>query len=154
MPSPFRFDRAFDLEASPEQLWAVLERTEKYPAWWSWLKTLDVGDLREGAVARCVVRAPLPYTLRFEVVVQRVVPRETISTIVRGDLEGPARLDVEATSGGSSARLTWELELRDSLLRTLSMFTRPAMVWAHDRVIEMGLRDFERRALDGRASEL
>lgn len=150
MPSPFRFDRAFELDASPEQLWAVLGRTDEYPAWWPWLKTLEGGDLREGAVARCVVRAPLPYTLRFGVAVERIVLHEVISTMVRGDLEGPARLDIEARAGGCTARLAWVLELRDTLLRPLSMFARPAMVWAHDRVIEMGLRDFERRALNGR----
>jgi uncharacterized protein YndB with AHSA1/START domain len=153
VPSPFRFDREFELDASPDRLWAVLERTDEYPSWWSWLKTLEDGDLRQGAVAHCVVRAPLPYTLRFDVAVERVVPHELISTMVRGDLEGPARLDIQARSGGCTARLSWVLELRDTLLRPLSMFARPAMVWAHDRVIETGLRDFERRALDGQAKQ-
>jgi hypothetical protein len=31
----------------------------------------------------------------------------------------------------------------------LSLVARPVMEWAHDRVIEVGLRDFERRALNG-----
>jgi hypothetical protein len=56
---------------------------------------------------------------------------------------------VEPASDGSVARLVWSLELRDSFLRPLSFIARPAMVWAHDRVIELGLRDFERRALNG-----
>jgi hypothetical protein len=34
-------------------------------------------------------------------------------------------------------------DLRASLLRPL------ALVWTHDRVIEMGFREFERRALNG-----
>lgn len=149
MPAPFHFDRRFDLAATPDALWTTLQRTDEYPEWWSWLRKLDGGELREGAVARCAVQGPLLYTLHFEIVVQRVVRHERVETRVRGDLDGPARLEIEPGSGGSSARLVWSLELRDSLLRPLSLVARPVMEWAHDRVIEVGLRDFERRALNG-----
>jgi hypothetical protein len=91
----------------------------------------------------------LLYTLRFEIVVERVVRHERVETRVRGDLDGPARLEIEPGSGGSLARLAWSLDLRDSFLRPLSRVARPVMEWAHDRVIEVGLRDFERRALNG-----
>jgi uncharacterized protein YndB with AHSA1/START domain len=152
MPAPFRFDRRFQLAATPEALWLTLERTDDYPTWWSWLRELEGGELREGAVARCAVQGPLPYTLRFEITVERVVAHQRIHTQVSGDLDGPARLEIEPGPGGSTARLAWSLELQDSLLRPLSWVARPAMVWAHDRVIEMGLRDFERRALNGSGS--
>lgn len=149
MPAPFDFDRRFDLRATPEQLWGVLQQTERYPVWWSWLRELEGGELREGAVARVLVQAPLPYKLRLEINVERVVTHELVDTQVRGDLHGPARLEVEETAEGCTARLVWSLELRDSLLRPLSLVARPAMVWAHDRVIEIGFREFERRALNG-----
>jgi uncharacterized protein YndB with AHSA1/START domain len=152
MPAPFRFDRRFDLAATPQELWSTLQRTDEYPGWWSWLRQLDGGELREGAVARCAVQGPLLYTLRFEIVVERVVRHERVETRVRGDLDGPARLEIEPESGGSVARLAWRLDLRDSFLRPLSRVARPAMEWAHDRVIEVGLRDFERRALNGSGS--
>ena len=149
MPSPFRFDRRFELAATPSELWAVLLQTDAYPQWWSWLRVLEGGELREGAVAHCIVRAPLPYTLDFEVAVQRVVRCELVTTSVSGDLEGPAQLAIEPRADGSTAHLSWALDLRGPFLRSLSIVTRPAMVWAHDRVVEMGLRDFERRALNG-----
>jgi hypothetical protein len=152
VPDPFRFDRSFDLDASPVELWSVLSATDRYPEWWSWLRVFEAGELTQGTVARCVVRGPLPYTLRFDVDVERVVPHELIDTHVRGDLEGPARLEVTPRPGGCSARLVWTLQLRDTLLRPLAVVARPAMVWAHDRVIETGLREFERRALDGTGS--
>jgi len=150
VPEPFRFDRRFDLDASPDEVWSALSATERYPEWWSWLRVLEGGDLRAGAVARCVVRAPLPYTLRFDVSVERVEPLELVDTHVRGDLEGPARLEVTPRPGGATARLVWSLELRDALLRPLAIVARPAMMWAHDRIIEVGLQEFERQALDGR----
>lgn len=149
MPAPFLFDRSFELEATPVELWTTLSETHRYPEWWSWLRVLDDAELREGAVAHCVVRGPLPYTLRFDVCVDRVLEKECVETRVQGDLEGPARLELRPRPGGSTARLAWSLQLRDTLLRPLSAVARPAMVWAHDRVIEVGLREFERHALDG-----
>ena len=149
MPEPFRFDRSFELDATPDELWSALSATDRYPQWWSWLRVMEGGELREGSVARCVVRAPLPYTLRFDVGVEDVIAGELVDTQVRGDLDGPARLEIEPRTGGCTARLVWSLHLRDSLLRPLAVVARPAMTWAHDRVIEMGLRQFERHALNG-----
>lgn len=161
MPAPFRYDRRFEFGVAPGQLWEALARTDDYHAWWPWLRGVEPGVQGEttgtalvaGTIARCAVRAPLPYTLRFDVTIDRVVPERRVHASVRGDLEGPAMLELApGDHGGSRARLMWTLELRDRLLRPLSSVTRPVMVWAHDRVIESGLRDFERRALDGHRS--
>lgn len=149
MPTPFRYDRRFEFAVPRDELWATLARTEEYPRWWPWLRHLEGDGLEPGAIAHCVVRAPLPYTLRFEVVVDDVVPHERVDARVRGDLEGPARLELEPAGDACAARLVWSLELRDRVLRRVAGVARPAMVWAHDRVIDVGLRSFERRALDG-----
>jgi hypothetical protein len=149
VPEPFRFDQSFEMDATPDELWSALSATDRYPEWWSWLRVMEGGELREGSVARCVVRAPLPYTLRFDVGVENVVAGELVDTRVRGDLDGPARLEIKPSGGGCTARLVWSLHLRDSVLRPLALIARPAMTWAHDRVIEMGLRQFERHALNG-----
>ena len=149
MSAPFQYDRRFRLDVPPDALWALLERTDRYVDWWSWLQTLEGGGLRPGDVAQCVVRAPLPYSLRFTVHVEDVVPRASIATRVHGDLEGLARLEITDAPGGCEARLAWELHLRDRVLRPLSGVARPAMRWAHDRVVETGLSEFRRRAIDG-----
>ena len=150
MGAAFRYDRWFTLGVGPHALWSVLEQTDCYVEWWSWLETLDGGGLRTGDAAHCVVRAPLPYSLRFTVHVEEVVPAARVVTRVDGDLVGPARLEVRASDRGSDARLTWELELRDPVLRPLATLARPAMRWAHDRVIDVGVIEFQRRAIDGR----
>jgi uncharacterized protein YndB with AHSA1/START domain len=148
VPAPFRFDRRFDFAIAPDELWSTIVQTKRYPEWWSWLREFE-GELEEGATARCVIRAPLPYSLRFTIEVTRVVAEELVETRVHGDLEGPASLELTARGDrGSVARLQWELELRDRLLRPVALLGRPAMVWAHDRIVEVGLREFERRALE------
>ena len=73
---PFRYDRRFALDVEPEALWSLLEQTDAYVEWWSWLESLDGGGLRVGDVATCVVRAPLPYSLRFSVHIDEVVPAD------------------------------------------------------------------------------
>jgi hypothetical protein len=156
MPAPFRYDRHFDFALAPDDLWRVLTRTDDYAVWWPWLRAVDPGPgaaaagtaLVAGTVARCAVRAPLPYTLHFDVHLERVEPGVGVDARVQGDLDGAARLELARAGAGSAARLAWTLELRSRVLRPLAALTRPAMVWAHDRVIEAGLRDFERRALD------
>ena len=149
MSAPFRYDRRFPLSVTPAELWALLEQTERYPDWWSWLQSLDGGGLRVGDAADCVVRAPLPYSLRFTVHVEEVVTASRVVTRVSGDLSGPARLEIDPATGGCDARLVWDLELQDPVLRPLAVVTRPAMRWAHDRVVESGLAEFRRRAVDG-----
>jgi uncharacterized protein YndB with AHSA1/START domain len=149
MAAPFRFDRRFTFDVAPAVFWDVVTRTDQYPSWWSWLREFDSDGLRAGQTARCVIRAPLPYVLRFDVHVERVVDGELVATRIDGDLEGPARLEVASAPGGCIARLLWSLELRDRVLRRFALVGRPAMSWAHDRIVDVGVRQFEERALDG-----
>jgi uncharacterized protein YndB with AHSA1/START domain len=145
---PFRFDRTFEFPVGPDELWATLSRTQDFHRWWPWLRTLRGAELAPGARAEAVVRAPLPYSLRFEVEVLDVVPLELVDARVTGDIDGPARLEVAPHELGSTARLVWEVELRRPFLRAASRVARPAMEWGHDWVVASGMRQF-RRALDG-----
>jgi uncharacterized protein YndB with AHSA1/START domain len=154
VPAPFHFNRCWTFPVPPDELWATVSRTHEYPAWWSWLRDFDTDGtaegLHEGATARCVIRAPLPYALRFTVEIERVTAAELVDTRIHGDLDGPARLEIAPADEGCTARLAWSLQLRDPVLRRFAFVGRPAMAWAHDRVVEVGLRQFEQRALAGR----
>jgi carbon monoxide dehydrogenase subunit G len=147
--SAFVYDKTFAFAVSRDALWAALTDTERFPEWWPWLKSFDATGkgLAPGTVARCAVRAPLPYTLEFAVRVDRVVARESIETVVSGDLDGPARLEVDGDDGQSSARLTWSVELRLPFLSAASLVARPVLLWAHDRVVSSGVEQFRNRAL-------
>ncbi|HVM40759.1 MAG TPA: SRPBCC family protein [Acidimicrobiia bacterium] len=155
--APFRFDREFAFPAPREQVWEVLQRTEEYRRWWGWLRQFDVGGdgglrdgeetLAPGTEARCEIRGPLPYALHFEVVVEDVVPAERVVTRVRGDLLGPARLELADAPEGCTARLAWEVEICNPALRGAALVARPVMEWGHDQVVNRGLHQFRRRAL-------
>jgi hypothetical protein len=159
VPSPFRFDRAWHFEVTPAELWTTLSLTDRYCEWWPWLRsfTLDTGDgedaLETGRTARVVIQAPLPYQLHCTVHVVDAVPEARLVTMVDGDVQGPARLDLRAVAGGTEARLAWTFELRAPLLRALAVLGRPAMAWAHDRIVERGLAQFEGHALREREQD-
>lgn len=152
MAEPFRFDRAFTLPVPPAELWSVLSVTEDYTRWWPWLRVCEATGLEAGTTARCEIRSPLPYRLRCDVHVDRVEPGRALDATVSGDLVGPAELRITSLPEGSRARLSWALELRAPLLSRLVPVTRPAMAWAHDVIVTLGLDQFRRRALRDRAA--
>jgi carbon monoxide dehydrogenase subunit G len=148
----FVYDKTFDFAVSRDALWAALNDTEQFPQWWPWLRSFDLNgeqgeQLVPGTVAQCAVRAPLPYTLEFEVRIERVVACQSIDTLVTGDLEGPARLQVDGGDDRSSARLSWSVELHMPFLSAASRVARPVLLWAHDRVVSTGVEQFRARAL-------
>ncbi|HXY91498.1 MAG TPA: SRPBCC family protein [Acidimicrobiia bacterium] len=157
MATPFRFDRAWSFAVTPDELWSTLEQTDRYTAWWPWLRDLELDGtgpgLRTGAIAHLVIQAPLPYQLRCTISVDDARRPHTLTTHVSGDLHGPATLQLEATDAGTDARMCWSLEVQSPLLRPLATVARPALAWAHDRVVERGLDQFEARALQARRVE-
>lgn len=132
--------------ASPERFWDMVSRTGDFRRWWPWLRHLD-GTFDEGAQVDCVVRSPLPYSLRFSVQVHELVYARLIRGDVTGDLRGPARFELAAHTGGVEVRLAWDVELRRRFLRSAASVARPAMEWGHDWVVATGVEQFRRRAL-------
>jgi len=147
MAAPFRFDRTWSFSVPPDELWAVLNQTDRYVRWWSWLREFDADGIRPGSTARCTIQAPLPYALRCTIRVDDVIAARVVHTTVSGDLRGPARLEIDDTGDGSIARLVWSLDLGNPVLARLARVGRPLMSWAHDVIVATGVEQFQRRAL-------
>lgn len=150
MIPPFTFDRSFEFALAPGELWARLDRLGDYQTWWRWLRAFDADGatgLAAGVEAECVVRGPLPYSLRFTVSVLDVVAERLVDARVSGDLDGPARLELEPTADGTSARLVWAVQVVDPALRATARVARPVMEWGHDFVVTRGVQGFRRRGL-------
>jgi len=145
--APFRFDRSWRFDATADELWDALADTKAYPAVFSWLRDYEAGPLEAGTVATFRVRPPLPYSLHLVVTVVDVVDRRCVRTRVDGDVQGEADLAVASAGDGSTARLRWDLELvRPSLARVEPVARRP-MIWGHDLVVALGVRQFRRKVL-------
>jgi carbon monoxide dehydrogenase subunit G len=151
----FRYDQTFEFAVGRDVLWDALTDTARFPEWWPWLRSFELDGqaatgLTPGVVATCAVKAPLPYTLDFRVHVDQVETGHSIDTLVTGDLRGPARLEVGSAGEASTARLTWAVELEVPLLSVASLVARPVLVWAHDRVVSIGVQQFREHALSPR----
>ena len=147
MPAPFRFDRSWAFDATADELWDAIADTGAYPAVFSWLRDFRAGPLEAGTVATFRVQPPLPYSLHLVVTVLEVVDRRLVRTRVDGDVRGEADLAVASVGDASSARLRWDLDLvRPSLARVEPVARRP-MIWGHDLVVAMGVRQFRRKVL-------
>ena len=147
MARPFFLDRSWRFDVSAGELWSVLSRTDDFPRWWTWLHRFESDGLVEGTTARCLVRAPVPYSFAFELDVLRVVPERLVETRVHGGMEGDARLEIVPDGPACDARVSWELDMRDRLLRNAAVFARPLLVWGQQWIVDTGVNQFRRRAL-------
>ena len=137
---------------SAVSLWTLLADTSRYREWWPWIEHLDTRSdpFAVGSDARFVIRSPLGYRLRCHTTVVGGCPGRTVRVVVGGDLSGPASLEVSPDGDGCRARVAWTLSLERPLLRDAARLARPAMSWAHDRVVDRGLEQFRARALPAR----
>jgi hypothetical protein len=143
----FAFDRSWEFAVPPEELWDAVTATSSFGDWWPWLRDFDPVPLVPGSQTSCSIGPPLPYVLAVDLLVVEVVAASTVAVLVSGDVDGPARLDIEPRPTGASARLVWELEVRRPLLRAAARVARPVLLWGHEWVVRTGVEQFRRAAL-------
>jgi hypothetical protein len=151
---PFAFDRTWEFDVAPHELWAVLSDTSAFSGWWPWLRSFDPIPLESGRSTRCAIGPPLPYLLRVNITITAVQPAESLDAVVSGDVRGPARLELAPSGAGTEARMSWELEVRRRLLRHAATVARPMLQWGHDWVVDRGVEQFRRVALAARDGQL
>jgi uncharacterized protein YndB with AHSA1/START domain len=140
-------DHRFGFAADPGTVWRAMAAVDQYRTWWPWLRRFEATELRTGERWRCEVRPPLPYTVRFVVVLEEVVAPHRVRSSVEGDIVGTADLALVEQGAGSELRLRSALEPGNALLRSLGALARPLAQYGHDWVITTGARQFERAAL-------
>ena len=141
-----RSDRRYRVDVAPDALWQALATPEGFRRVWPWLREFDGERLVAGEVWHCAVRAPLPYTVRFTVHIDEVVPPQSVTATVRGDIAGTARFDVAGDGDGSSLRLRSELAPSSRAFAVLAHVAGPLVRRSHDRILDMGAAQFGRLA--------
>ena len=104
--------------------------------------------LHRGGRWRCTVRSPLRYPLRFDLVLDQVVAQGSATATVTGDIAGHARLEVTPDGRGSRLRLVSSLASKSWLLRVIARLAPPAARFGHDRLLDVAVRQFTRRAFE------
>jgi hypothetical protein len=142
-----RSDRRHAFHVPPEELWAAMARVEAYRAWWPWLRHFDGTVLAAGEVWSATVQPPVPYRLQFEIRLHEVRAPHLARAAVAGDIEGSARLEIQATPGGSELHVVSELAPRNPVLSAVAKVAAPVVRYGHEWVLDTGLRQFRARAL-------
>lgn len=142
-----RSDRRFGFDTERAAVWAAVTRVDRYQEWWPWLHDFDGVALREGERWRCVIRPPLPYRLRFDVLLVEVVERRHVRARVEGDITGWAQLSAVDRGAGCEVRLVSALSPANRTLRLVARVAQPVVTFGHDWVLDTGAREFRSRAL-------
>jgi uncharacterized protein YndB with AHSA1/START domain len=151
--APFHFDERWIVDAGIESVWAVLERVDEWPGWWSGLTAaerietgpggVDAEDLSvtTGSRARLLVRAPIGWSLRFTIEVEEVEAPQLIRFQSEGDLRGEGRWTLTASEGVTTIDAMWCVTTNRTLIRAM----RPLSGLMHALVMRAGERGLQRR---------
>lgn len=146
-PTVIDYRGSFDFALSPEALWDALADPARFPSWWGWWLhdfTVDGDGLVDGAVLRGVVAPPVPYRMRVQVHLEHCERARRIDAEVRGDLRGPARLLLHAAPVGTTAEVSWRIEMMQRPMRLAARVAHPLLRWGHDRVVDATVAGFRR----------
>lgn len=150
-----RSERRYSFPVSPAELWSAMGRVDEYRRWWPWLHRFS-GERAEaglvaGAVWRCEVHPPVPYSLTFAVALDEVVPAERVRATVTGDVVGRAEVVMWPAGPGDTVatgvRFASWLAPGNRMLRAVAAVAPPVARFGHDWVLDAGGRRFREHAL-------
>ena len=137
------FRSVWQVQADVDDVIAVLNDLESYPAWWPEIRTVrPLGGDRFEVVARSF----LPYELRFvsEAAADEPSPG-VINARLSGDMEGTVRWTVEEVDAGCRLVYDQEVTTHKRLLNVMAPVARPGFKANHAVMMrhgERGLRTF------------
>jgi len=137
----------YDLPVPREDVWSLISEVSQYRSWWPWLRVFDATALVEGDEWRCEVQPPVPYVVRFRVLIEHVEAAALVRANVSGDVVGEATLTLHDGETGSTATLQSALAPGNRALQLVSRFAAPIARFGHDWVLDSGARQFIARAV-------
>lgn len=138
-------DRRYRFDEDRAGVWGGIGSVEQYPTWWPWLRRFRGAGMVVGDVWTCQIQPPMPYSLRFTVSVDQVVPFELVTASIAGDVRGSARLELEDAGSGCRVRIRSTLVPASLTLRTMVRLASPVARHGHSWVLDTGARQFADR---------
>jgi uncharacterized protein YndB with AHSA1/START domain len=138
----------YELRLPRHQVWSLISDVEQYRTWWPWLRSFDGAALAPGEEWHCMAQPPVPYLVRFTVVIEQVETGALVRATVGGDVVGHATLTLDDADSGCTAMLQSTLAPGNKALRLASRFAGPVARFGHDWVLDTGARQFIARAVE------
>jgi uncharacterized protein YndB with AHSA1/START domain len=137
MPPAYRFLDRWVVDAPIERVYDAIGDTLGYERWWTDFVIRaegDAGEPRPGKRNSLLVKAYLPYKVRFGLeVLEAERPRRILSRL-SGDFDGTGEWTLKETAEGTEALLDWRPSVNHALIRYLTPVLRPLFrsnhVWA------------------------
>jgi hypothetical protein len=102
LPGSIATEHRYELPVDRPTIWALISDVDAYQGWWPWLRHFEAGGLAAGEEWRCEVQPPLPYAVRFRVLIDQVEAPLEVRARIEGDVIGTATLTLEEHPGGST----------------------------------------------------
>ena len=67
-------DQRLPFDSDVASVWNAMAKVDAYQQWWPWLRTFEADALAVGEIWKCVIVAPLRYTVSFTLKFDVVVP--------------------------------------------------------------------------------
>jgi hypothetical protein len=156
----------YELPLPCEEIWSLIGDVQGYRTWWPWLRQFEGQGLAVGDEWRCMVQPPVPYLVRFRVVIDQVEAPNLVRARVLGDVVGNATLTLQSSSeapgagsgsngdgrangrAGCVARLESSLAPGNRALGVVSRFAAPLARFGHDWVLDSAARQFIAKAVE------
>jgi uncharacterized protein YndB with AHSA1/START domain len=152
----YEFVTRWELEATPDEVFDILEDATALPRWWPAVY-LEVGEVERGAadgVGRVVsffTKGWAPYTLRWSARVLDARRPATIELEAFGDLEGRGVWTLEQSGSVTVVTYRWTVSAEKPLLKTMSFAMKPFFSANHEWAMARGLESIKLELLRRRA---
>ena len=138
----FSLITAWNIPAPLETVWNTVLKTEAWPSWWKYVKSVE--ELQPGNksginnIRRYTWKTCLPYQLTLDLCVTRLEPYHIIETDVSGDLAGEGRCQLSTHQGYTKVRYEWNVHTCKPWMNWLSPIARTVFEWNHHQVMKNG----------------
>ena len=148
MPPAYRFVDRWVVPAPIDRVYETIGDVAGYTRWWTEFVREATGPAGEPAPGRknaLVVKAYLPYKVRFGLEVLEAERPHRILSRISGDFDGTGEWQLTETDEGTEAVLDWQPQVNKPLIRYLTPVLRPLFrsnhTWAMTRG-ERQIRDY------------
>lgn len=152
--SSYEFVTVWEFDAPLEDVWAIIEDADSWPAWWrGMLSNLELrpgNDSGVGSIRHSRWKSILPYTLAFDTVVVRSQKHSLIEIEAFGELEGIGKwLFDEIAPHRTRVTYDWRVSTSKWWMNAIAPLARPFFRWNHDVIMRWGEEGLRRRLARG-----
>lgn len=145
----FRFVTIWRFRAHLDEIWTPIHDYERWPSWWKGVERVDVvrpgGPDGVGTRTEQTWKSALPYRLRFNIEITRVVPFQVIDVAADGELRGTGRMSFSTDRDEVAVRFEWNVETTRVWMNLLAPLARPLFRWNHGTIMNWGAQCLGRR---------